>query len=50
MEIQYVINSLGVGHNKAKTSQKLMWICKPREVSYGVEIPLKHLYNKGLHK
>ncbi len=50
MEIQYVINSIGVGHNKVKTSQKLMSICKPREVSYGVDIHLKHLYNKRLHK
>jgi hypothetical protein len=39
---------MGIGHNKAKILQK--WICKHREVSYGVEILLGRLCDKRFHK
>ncbi len=39
-----------MGITKQKHCKGCLWICKHREVSYGVEILLKCLCDKGFHK
>jgi hypothetical protein len=39
-----------LGITKQKHCKGCLWICKHREVSYGVGIPVKRLCDKGFHK